>query len=337
MVRGISVKHKIINNKIAFPVLLVIGLLLVFQNSFSPVVADINNKSNPSNTNIEASQSRLTPNLRPKLYNTTSLKPPIGYYAMIASSTECTDFDIGGLRFDGSSPSISVNIYGGDIISNACIVVSNLEAHLPMDTAYCVGESCYLQDGEGSLETPPKSIDEPLDASFLGIPEPQCEGLPIKGSHEGGGTIEPGQYTFIRVGSGDILTLEPGLYCLENDFTVLGGGLFGDEVTINMQDGDFLSNGDSTIHLYAPPYAVKPENGIPNILIYFENSSHVRLQGTGGSIYFGTVYSPSRDSNVMLGGESEIDSYNIQIIAGTIHVEPEHDFNIIFDPEHGYP
>ena len=246
--------------------------------------------------------------------------------AVVALRTDCPNSNTCGVHVDGNS---TINVNGGGVLSNACVVVGgSVDIDINGGAIGCVGDGCYTTNGSPTVDPPTPVIgNTPLPSSSYFIPEPNCDLVQARGSH-GGGTINPGRYSSIRLNSAnDELVLRSGLYCLSEDFTINGGSLHtedGGGVTIFLTEGDFFVGGSVEVLLSAPPLPeVAPFRNntcppaIPGVLIFLAegNTSDVSLLGASGSNYIGTVYAPS--GTIEAGGGS-LETINAQLIGDTV-------------------
>jgi hypothetical protein len=246
----------------------------------------------------------------------TLVKPRVspGYgYALMSLADNCDHGN--GMTFSGTS---EISITGGGAFSHSCITANGgvtVKAGTTEEGINLLGT--YTENGGSSVEpTPEQTIDSPPIPVF---DEPDCdyfttsEGNLVLNSDK---TLNPGRYDKIKVNAGAIVTLNPGLYCLEGDFTVLGGQLNGiNGVTISLLNGDFSSGGNVEVKLTAPagtPEEVYP--AIPGLLFYMpeSNDGNIHMNGTSASDYTGTVYAPS--GTIVAGGTSETPDVEIGVI-----------------------
>jgi hypothetical protein len=158
------------------------------------------------------------------------------------------------------------------------------------------------------------------------------------GDHNGGGAITPGRYDRIRLPNGN-LTMAPGLYCLNGEFTVNGGTLTGSDVTIFMANGDFSTNGNATTNLDAPPAGCDTAGGtagcppsIPGMLIYMaeSNPGEVALLGTTTSTFEGVIFVPT--GTIEVGGtNSTMPTIHTQLVGYTVNIHGNVNIDINYD------
>jgi hypothetical protein len=257
----------------------------------------------------------------------------------VALRQECPNSNTGGIHFDGDA---IVTITQGGTFSNACYVkAGGVAVDVTGGSNICLGEGCWTDNGgSGYVNPEPYNGDRDLPPFSYSLPLPDCFAADMvdQGSHHGGSdTLDPGRYSSIRINNNDVVTLNPGLYCVMNgDFTVTGGELYGTDVTIfvgNPWGGDpdynFLTNGSARIELRAPAACLgctPAMHAMPGVLIYLPlgNSGEASLLGTADSIYDGLVFAPSGTIEVggtgNMGVPSEVKVYNTQLIADTVFV-----------------
>ena len=259
-------------------------------------------------------------------------------YAIAAIREDCPNSNTGGVHFDGNSTLV---VSGGGVFSNACMDAGgSVDVDVTDGDIVCVGDDCYTSHGHPGISPAPHSGTIPLPESAFTVPAPDCSSVPERGSHSGGGTISPGRYTRIRVNSsGSELVMEPGLYCISDDFTANGGTVSGDGVTLYLTGGDFDIAGGVQINLIAPPartceFCPPP---IPGVLIYLAegNTGEASLLGTSDSEYLGLVYAPS--GTIEAGGTgSELSEIHAQLVADTVKLHGNTTVVINFNGDENY-
>ncbi|GAB4579123.1 MAG: hypothetical protein Fur0022_18610 [Anaerolineales bacterium] len=250
-------------------------------------------------------------------------------YAVYAHRDSCPNNNTGGIRFDGNN---QVTITGGGIMSDACIDAngSSLDVDVTGGNINYITE--YTPSGSPSVSPSPTQQLNKLPDWALLFSEPDCSDLPAS-STNGDGTISAGVYSSgISVTGNEQLTLNPGLYCLDDDFTINGNNdsyVIGSGVTIFMRNGDLTSNGNATVRLSAPNYVVTANDGITGMLIYLgaDNNGEVNLSGNSESYYSGTIFGVHEDSRIEVGGTGDLTScynnipcFGTQLIAGTVKI-----------------
>ena len=252
--------------------------------------------------------------------------------AMVALSESC-DNGTGGVNFVGTSGS---NVTGGGVFSNAC-VTANGSASISLEPGHkvaCVGAGCASKWSPASGPTPQVGTYT-LPEEVVTVPPPDCTLVPNRGSHTGGGTIDPGRYSEIRVNSvNDSLFLKPGLYCVSNGLKMNGGSIKGYNITIYLTGGDFDVSGSNLVDLSAPPArdcTICPP-AIPGVLVYLDenNTGEASLLGSSDNSYLGVVYAPG--GTVEVGGTAgEVSEIDAQLIGSTVNIHGTAELVINFD------
>jgi Putative Flp pilus-assembly TadE/G-like len=282
--------------------------------------------------------------LRNTVRAVTRVRPKVPFglgYAIVALRPDCPNSNTGGVSFNGNN---NVTVYGGGVFSNACIRAGgSVQVYIDQGSV-CTGSGCYMP-ANASVDVSPQPTEAtiPLPTFSLQVPTPDCDSLPLRGNHTGGGTIDPGRYGRIRVNAaGDDLLLNPGLYCIANEFTMNGGSVavYRDPggpdvgVTIYMTGGDFTVNGGVHVTLTPPPNMPNACDycppAIPGMLLYMDpsNAGVITLNGDSTSDYMGTVYAPS--GRIDAGG-NELAQVRAQLVADTVDVQGNTVINVNVD------
>ena len=266
---------------------------------------------------------------------------PIGFGNSIISLTEeCTGNDKGTI-FDGNHDTI---VKDGGIWSNSCIFANGSSGYVTVtqtgsgDPVAISYRDTYKPNGhitDQIVPEPTKVVTDPIKIEIT--PPPDCSGLSNEGNHTGGGDIYPGSYTNIKLNNNEILTMHPGLYCLSKDFTVNGGQLTGEDVTIYLHgsNSSFSTSGTAQVNLDAPPPGCESKTSggcspaIGGLLIYNEEGD-VSLLGNADSYYEGTVFAPKGEIEVG-GGTSTMSKIGAQLIGNTIKIHGDTSLDIIYD------
>jgi len=256
--------------------------------------------------------------------------------AVFATREDCPNSDTGGVHFDGNN---QVNISGGGIFSNACIRSGgSVDVNVTGTGGItCIGADCYKESGNPGMSPAPKTGDYRLPPFSMEVPEPSCDGLASKSVH--GDTMSPGHYSNVRINNGDELTMEPGLYCVDN-FRMNGGKLNGEGVTIYITTGDFIITGGEIV-LSSPPARNCDDSicppALPGVLIYLsrDNTGEIALLGNAHSDYLGLVYAP--DGTIELGGTAgETSQVHAQLVADTVKLHGNAELILNYDDEENY-
>lgn len=257
---------------------------------------------------------------------------PGGNHALFSTSRdECQ-----ALWFSGSG---KVDVLGGSIFSNSDGSASPINC----DSAYHSGSGDlkmhgndiltvdeFVSQGSGGKVTMAGGliISDQTPVSMPLIPEVPCpsgaKAAPMTIKKDT--VLQPGNYSSIKVNSGNNVTLNPGIYCIDGDLTLLGGTFSGVEVLIKMLDGEFSASGNGTVNLRAPT------SGIWSGLLFYGTAEvdEIHFNGGAGTGYTGTVYAP--DSECLINGSSDnAMSLSSQMICRTIQVVGNGSVTIEYD------
>ena len=275
---------------------------------------------------------------------------PFAYGAdVIALRTDCPNNNTGGVQFQGNE---TVTINGGNIFSNFCLFKNGSSiVNVTNGSIYYNTQATYQHPGNPDCGTAGSNIS-PCPAqtsdqmSFNDILQPDCSALqdltwsgnnlPGSGHNK---VLTPGQYTKDPSISGnDNLTLQPGLYCFYNGFTVTGSNpiLTGDGVTIVMMGGAMKISGGATINLSAPIASVSLP-AVPGLLIYQPpaNTNDMQIGGNTASTLSGTIFAPT--ASITFSGTSTVGQcYDLQIIGNTVIITGTPNVCINYDKKNNY-
>ena len=184
--------------------------------------------------------------------------------------------------------------------------------------------------GSGSVDPLPVVEGVPQD-NLRPVPIPDCTGLTDWGKKSvnagQSATLQPGMYESISFKAGASVTLSPGMYCIYGfkGFSGTGGSITGTGVMIYLQDGGFDLGGNSLVALAAensPGILVDPSNNDwVGMLIFIDpgNTNGVKLTGTTGTTYTGTIYAVISDCT-MNGTGDDIGLLSTQLICNKIKI-----------------
>lgn len=252
-------------------------------------------------------------------------------YAIAALGLNCST---GGMWMNGN---IGVDTSGAGLFSNACMDFNgtslSVTAHDPNEEGIRYITSLSTS---GHPTINPYPIQAPLRMKQFVVPEPNCSLLPSFGNVtvHGVETLNPGNYTRIRMdNAGAVMNLNPGLYCLNGDFTANGGTISGTGITFFFSSGDFFTSGNVDVNLAAPLGDDPP--AIRGMLIYNIGTGSVTMQGTAISSYTGTVYAPN--GPIEAGGTSSLlPTLNTQLVGQKVTVGGSTSINIVFNSDENY-
>ncbi len=315
---------------------------------------------------------------------------PIGFGDAILAlndTIDCQHTNIGSILFDGGPTVIAV---GGSITSNRCMKTQAGNAYVRVLATPPEGEeadpnSCtqdedairYMyttgQPINADICPPPQPMEKPVRRQILANP-PTCQisaDLPDRGTfrqtnNSANGEINPGVYRSITVNGGN-LTVYPGLYCINGDFSFTGGNIHTVEHTatgswvevekgcdgdvaeecgvtfwMNSTNGKFTLNGNGEMVLSAPASdANRTHQSYTNLLIGGPDTytGTVDLEGNSDDILVGVVYIPFGE--LIVGGTSNLHTSDplsnqgiqlyTQLIADRIKFHGTTDIGVYYD------
>jgi Flp pilus assembly protein TadG len=247
--------------------------------------------------------------------------------------------------------------------SNKCNKQTVLGCSDPCDSGWLTGTGIVtVENGSiqsvGSFDYPPGNLSpnpirsSPIDYTLPPIPDcSKYTSVTASPDKNSGGTISQGLYHDITIGTGAILTMNPGVYCVETDFsvgnsTIQVSGTFNDGVFIYMMNTDdkstFTISSDAKVYLRANRNTSNPlifpaldavtkepigDINYNGLLLYFNpdstyNSNAVDISGNsevgGANLYTGSIIAPS--VGCWVTGTSETVTISAEIICNTVNV-----------------
>lgn len=272
---------------------------------------------------------------------TTSISP--GNALMASGKTQCP-----GIIFNGGA---TTSVHGGNIFSN-----SDANATGSCYSGVTTGSSgsITVEDGDvlvagGWSGNPGYTVDPPyqqgVDQQELpDVPLPDCSHLSNRSQPSDSSTpMHEGIYSDITIHNG-AWTMEPGMYCLNGDFTVNGGSLNGDGVIIVMNHGSVSLGGNADVSLKRPnDYVDGANRHWGGMLIYMPENNHggVDLSGNNGTSYMGTIYAPGPRTPISqekcnIGGANTSIGVSAAVICSTVGVAGNSDVTIFYEEEENY-
>jgi Flp pilus assembly protein TadG len=274
--------------------------------------------------------------------------PPEGEGECIISLTDKCQGNQKGTVINGS---INVMLNGCGTWSNSCTYFDGSSGSFSADSVtYKTELDCNPADCPTFNVS---RIKQTSTRKNIDIPRPDCEadfGPKPKNPPDvkkGNKTIDPGWYGVIQItDSKDDLTLNPGLYCITDNFAFNGNTLNGEGVTIAvLGKKGFSTSGSSTVILKAPPVGcdvVSPSyypgcpHAVGGLLIWVPstNTGDVSLLGNSSSIYRGTVFVQEGGGSIVIGGTASegAPNYGTSLIGDTVKVSGTSDVTINYDP-----
>ena len=175
----------------------------------------------------------------------------------------------------------------------------------------------------------------------------------------GNNIMNPGVYGNVTVHGQPDIIMNPGLYCVNGNWGMNGGSLNGHNVLIVMGGGTLDLSGNVIIHLgaiypvgsalYVPPSPPEPyakfystrggRYDYYGLMVYADparytgtsDSDLVRMGGTDGNDYTGTIFAPNTMCD--LNGTSGSITYNSQIYCLTVSISGTADVLMNFSPD----
>ena len=163
------------------------------------------------------------------------------------------------------------------------------------------------------------------------LTEPDCTGLPVR-EYTGQSTLEPGYYpNGMQFSGGDTWTMNPGFYCLDNDFEIHNGALIGQGIMIFQRNGSLHINGGlNDLRASQSGQVVDGAGVVWDGMLFFQaygNTEEFILNGNAGSYYQGTIFVP--DGHCRLNGSGLGTALDTQFVCDTI--EFKGDMTMILD------
>lgn len=213
--------------------------------------------------------------------------------------------------YDASTSGSALSLSGGSYINAKTIRIVT-----PGSYSFSGGSSTY---NSGSYTSPktnptlPKSTS-PFSDPLANLPTPSTS--PCTSTIISNGNYSQGCFAGLSVPAGKVATLSPGLYVINGNFTVSGGGtLNGSGVTFYVTGAVTFSGGSSSSNLSAPT-TPGPYSGV----LFFQSRTDTQKftfsGGSGGGIA-GILYVPAAELDFS-GGSSGI--MNVDLISKTLNI-----------------
>lgn len=242
---------------------------------------------------------------------------------------------------------------GGNVFSNSDANAANCQSGVQNGSGrVTVGDGGEIQvaggfSGDSSHVSPwPVNTGVP-QVDLPSLPTPYCADLGYWGAisiHNGDDlTLSPGRYDKIQMTGGKV-HFNPGLYCINGDFTSNGGEVEGLGVMFYVANGDITLNGGSSLYLEASTDLIDGAgNQWAGMLFFmpFSNDGLLSLAGGSESSYIGTIYAPgpphSHTHKCTFTGNSGNFGLRSQVICDRVKVTGTGDVSIHYVPEENYP
>jgi len=249
---------------------------------------------------------------------------------LVSLSPDCwaEDKEDGGTEMDGLGGSGQIVVESGGIHTNSCYMVSGSSAQLSVSATNgitSVDENAYLSPSHGDF-----SYTGGVDALNIQYPtEPTCSAnISTPTTSEGTTTYTPGTYEGVSITGNNDVIFEPGVYCIQGDFTISGSGgnkkdpviVKGDGVTFFIQKADG-SNQPSNVSISGDKHVLLTARKVIGeelygFLFFMDDDNignnkrgEIKITGNSSSYYSGTVYAPTGTINV--GGSSIINDPDV--------------------------
>ncbi|MBI9046820.1 MAG: hypothetical protein JEZ06_20205 [Anaerolineaceae bacterium] len=161
--------------------------------------------------------------------------------------------------------------------------------------------------------------------------------------------MHPGWYCSVKITSDADVTLMPGTYYIDDDFTLTAkGDLTANNVNLIFQDGNFrvtgqgdfdateifiyLQNGELDLTGKGEMNITPPASGTYKGMTFYQdrnNNNEVKITGQGFSHIEGTFYAPA--ANIEITGQGEDASYIAQFIADTYKISGKGAISLSYD------
>lgn len=258
----------------------------------------------------------------------------------VLNDTQCRSLELGGTSLTKLSSSTGQGIY----VFSTCDDPS-------------LGPQNALYGGSGTIITPSASVVGGVYGANIFLPtvvQAHVAKLkkdypwPVITAAECGGTVTespagtlnpgvfPGNNNAWKTKSfppAGITQLNPGLYCLDNDFkTTNTDSLNGSAVTIYVRSGGVsIQGGAITLDaINASPY-----DGLLFYIPVSNTSGYVSISGSGTSSYSGSIVAPG--AHVTLNGGGDVSGpFQTQVIADTMSIGGSGQLNLFFDADIQY-
>lgn len=251
-----------------------------------------------------------------------------------------------GIIFNGNS---TTDITGGGIFSNsngtdtsgscASGIATGSSGSVHVTNGDIAMAGSWIQNN--GLSISPAVTTNQTHATVVYETPPNCNGLPTRSDNTE--PLLPGYYPNGIVIHNGTHTMNPGLYCLNGNFTVNGGKLTGSELTVYMMPngGGVSLSGGADVNLTTGQSVLDADgNNFTGYLIFMDknNLNGVDMAGNNGSFFAGTIYAPgprnpASQEKCNIGGTNTSITMNSAIICNTIGIAGNSSVTIIYNPK----
>ncbi len=282
----------------------------MYLDRYIDVTVDISSTTQTSFAQLFMPEGSLTNHVSA----VTRIRPrqPLAFgYAIVALNPGSCSGHSNGLTIHGTADII---VNGGGAYTNGCL---NGDGQPVLDvTNGSIGYGGEFEPGNAVWNPTPHDVENPIPPDLYEIPEPDCTGRWFNNLNG---------------------TLEPGLYCINNNLMINGKDtLIGNGVTIYVPNGYVHIDGNATVQLSAPAASPDPAPAIPGVLFYFPPSNHneLSINGNPESYFQGTILAAG--SEVDVEGNSVIDGYRTQVIGWDVEIGGTANTNVLFNSNNVY-
>lgn len=268
---------------------------------------------------------------------------PYGGNAIVAlNKTVCRALEIGG----SSQTKVTSSTGQGIFVNSSCKDVPTS----PQNALY---------GGSGSVSAPAVSVVGGVYGADIFLPTVVQTGVPqitkqyiwptISAAECGGtATIAAGQPDTLNPGvfpgnnntwktkdfpPAGITKLNPGIYCLDNDFKTTGGNVLDGNGVLIVQRSGIISIQGGAITLSASQS--EPYRGLLFYMPISNSGGSISINGSGASTYNGSIVAPGAHASLNGGGDTD-GPFRTQIIADTISLGGNGTLDIYYDAESQY-
>jgi len=277
----------------------------LYMDRFIDITVDISNTTPTSFVHLFVPQGSLTNHVTAVARVRPRQPLALGYAIVALNPANCSGHS-NGLTIHGTADII---VDGGGAFTNGCLRGDG--QHFLDVTNGSIAYGAQFSPGNADWTPAPFQASTTIPPTLYDVAEPDCTGHWVSGLKG---------------------TLEPGLYCINNNLminahdTVIGNG-----VTIFVPNGYVHINGNATVQLSAPAYTPDPSPAIPGVLFFLPayNKNELSINGNSDSYFQGTILATG--SEVDVEGNSVINGYRTQIIGWDVEIGGTADTFVLFD------
>ena len=239
-----------------------------------------------------------------------------GGNAILAINPQGCQGEQNGLLFHGTSDTFIT----GNAMSNGCLrTVGTTKVTMTDGVVNWYGDS-FKEDNYGNFISP-EPVHVGQQVTDWQIPEPNCSDP--RAHHMNGKDFK-----------GDV-NLEPGLWCIDGDVTINAQDkVYGDGVTLVVQNGKFHINGGAQVQLAAPFSTECIDPAVNGVLLWVPGEMSVSgkkevcssksgcqavtINGNSDSYFQGVIYAPGSEVEVL--GTGNVYAFRSQFIGWDVRV-----------------